>query len=102
LPEDARKHCVLALDIAQGPIILPLILAAGATIAAALAQARCQLKELGMDAGIDWESSATGVWGVRCERSVVPREGDRIELYRSLTADPRHRRRQRARGARRA
>ena len=102
MPEEPHKHCLLALDVPPGPILVPLTLAAGATVEAALAQGRCQLRELGIDdAGIDWQG-ATGVWGVRCERSVVPREGDRIELYRSLTADPRHRRRQRARVARRA
>jgi putative ubiquitin-RnfH superfamily antitoxin RatB of RatAB toxin-antitoxin module len=92
---------LLALDVPQGPILCPLSLPADATIAAALLQARGQLQEMGIDAGIDWESATTGVWGVRCERNKVPRDGDRIELYRPLTADPRHRRRQRVRAARR-
>jgi putative ubiquitin-RnfH superfamily antitoxin RatB of RatAB toxin-antitoxin module len=96
-----RKHCLLALDGAQGPILCPLSLPADATIAAALLQARGQLREKGIDAGINWEGAATGVWGVRCERNTVPRDGDRIELYRSLTVDPRDRRRQRVRAARR-
>lgn len=54
----------------------------------------------GIDAGIDWENAAAGVWGVRRERDAVPCDGDRIELYRPLLADPRQRRRQRVRAAR--
>jgi uncharacterized protein len=100
LPEEALKQCLLALDAPQGPILCPLSLPADATVAAALLQARGQLQQLGIDAGIDWDGAVTGVWGVRCARNLVPRDGDRIELYRALTVDPRHRRRQRVRVAR--
>jgi putative ubiquitin-RnfH superfamily antitoxin RatB of RatAB toxin-antitoxin module len=91
----------LALDAPEGPILCPLTLPAAAAISAALLQARRQLQDMGIDTGIDWEGAATGIWGVRCERNTVPRDGDRIELYRSLTADPRDRRRRRVRAARR-
>jgi putative ubiquitin-RnfH superfamily antitoxin RatB of RatAB toxin-antitoxin module len=101
LPEEARKQCLLALDAPQGPILCPLSLPADATVAAALSQARSQLQPTGIDAGIDWDGAATGVWGVRCGRNLVPRDGDRIELYRALSVDPRHRRRQRVRATRR-
>ena len=101
MTERGRKRCLLALDAAQGPIICEFSLPADATIGAALLQARRELQQQGMDTGIDWEGAATGVWGVRRERDAVPGDGDRIELYRSLAADPRHRRRQRARAARR-
>ena len=72
-----------------------------ATIGAALLQAHRQLQAQGIEAGIDWDSAATGLWGVRRERDAVPRDGDRIEVYRPLTVDPRRRRRQRAGEARR-
>jgi hypothetical protein len=102
LPEAAQKHCLLALDVPEGPILCPLVLPVDATIAAALVQARQQLQERQIEAAVDWESAAIGMWGVRCERQRVPRDGDRIEVYRSLSADPRHRRRLRARAARRS
>ena len=34
-----------------------------------------------------------GVWGRRCPLSQVLREGDRVELYRALTVDPKEARR---------
>ena len=101
MPEDARKLCLLALDVPQGPILCQLSLPADATIAVALLQARHQLQEKGIDAPIDWDRAATGVWGVQRDRSTVPSDGDRIELYLPLPADPRQRRRQRARATRR-
>ena|ERR1700688_344398 len=92
MPESAEKRCLIAVDTAAGPVLLLLTLPAGASIAAALAAAREQLG----DRGVDWERAATGIFGVRCERASVPRDGDRVELYRALPADPRQRRRQRA------
>jgi uncharacterized protein len=101
LPEGAQKSCLFALDLPQGPVLCALTLPATATITVALRQARQQLQQRGIDAPIDWDGAVTGIWGVRCERDTVPRDGDRIELYRPLAADPRDRRRQRARTARR-
>ena len=103
--EGANKRCLVAVDGPQGPLLCELVLAAEATIAVALAEARTQL-EPGPQAGcsawaIDWEGSEVGLWGVRCGRQVVPRDGDRVELYRPLPDDPRQRRRQRVRGRRR-
>ena len=102
MAEHEQKHCVVVVDAAQGPLLCEVLLPADATIAAALAQARDRLQPGGqVDAGIDWDGGATGIWGTRCERSTVPLPGDRIELYRPLAADPRQRRRQRVRAARR-
>jgi putative ubiquitin-RnfH superfamily antitoxin RatB of RatAB toxin-antitoxin module len=101
LPEQGHKHCLLAVDAKQGPILCPLSLPAAADVAAALREGRRQLQISGEGTDIDWQGAATGIWGVRCDRDAVPRDGDRIELYRPLSADPRHRRRQRVRAARR-
>lgn len=42
------------------------------------------------------ESSAVGVWGRVRNRATVLRDGDRIELYAPLKADPKEQRRKRA------
>lgn len=102
MSENALKCCQLALDVPEGPILLTLTLAPEATIVAALEQARRELQQRGMDTVIDWDGAATGIWGVRRERNSTPRDGDRIEVYRPLAADPRARRRQRVRAARRS
>lgn len=40
--------------------------------------------------------SAVGIWGRPVDWSAVLRDGDRVELYRPLVADPKEVRRQRA------
>jgi putative ubiquitin-RnfH superfamily antitoxin RatB of RatAB toxin-antitoxin module len=40
--------------------------------------------------------SRTGIWGRRCGLDDAVRDGDRIELYRPVTADPKEARRRRA------
>ena len=102
MPDDKQKYCLLALVVAEWPVLCRLALPPQASIAAALAHGRRQLQDQGIHVEIDWEAAAVGVWGVRCERSAVPRDGDRIEVYRPLSADPRDRRRLRARAARRS
>lgn len=104
MPEAAGKHCLVAIDLATGPLLIELDLPAAATIDDALAQARQMLaagaeyrQHAATAAAIDWATGATGIWGERRERGAVPREGDRIELYRPLAADPRQQRRARAR-----
>lgn len=44
----------------------------------------------------DLAGAATGVWGKPVPRDRVLRNGDRVEIYRALTIDPREARRQRA------
>jgi putative ubiquitin-RnfH superfamily antitoxin RatB of RatAB toxin-antitoxin module len=46
--------------------------------------------------GIDLGKLPSGVWGKRVERSYVVRDGDRVELYRSLENEPREARRLKA------
>lgn len=68
-------------------------LPATATLADALAAA-------GEDAGLAKEiaqASAFGVWGKVRPLSHVLRDGDRVEIYRPLLADPKEARRTRAR-----
>ena len=97
---EGNKRCLVAVDAPTGPLLCALVLPPDATVAAALQEARLRLDECRADPTIDWEGWAVGIWGLRCGRSDVPKEGDRIELYRPLAADPRQRRRQRVRKGR--
>lgn len=53
-------------------------------------------------AGIDFAGSAVGIFGRVAGPSQVLADGDRIEVYRPLAADPKSARRARAREARRS
>lgn len=66
-------------------------LASEATIADALAAAR---RVANLDT-VPWDDAPVGVFGELRERTDIPQEGDRIELYRPLASDPRQRRRER-------
>ncbi len=74
----------------------------GATVAEALAAARRAAQRQAVHLGHElWEAGPVGVFGEPCARSARCADGDRIELYRPLRADPRARRRERARRERR-
>ena len=62
------------------------------TVANALRLAREQAR--GLD--IPWDSADVGIFGELCERATLPRDGDRIEIYRALRSDPKVSRRARA------
>jgi uncharacterized protein len=72
-------------------------LADSATVADALEQARRQA--VGLD--VPWDGSV-GIFGALCDRNAVPRDGDRIEIYRPLKADPKESRRERVKARRQA
>ena len=46
--------------------------------------------------GIDLKTQRIGVWGRPVNLATVVRDGDRIEIYRALSADPKQARRRRA------
>ncbi|HEX5124809.1 MAG TPA: RnfH family protein [Rhodanobacteraceae bacterium] len=66
-------------------------LAAGATIADAIAASKLEA-ELGIDAS----ALACGIWSKPKPRETQLADGDRVELYRPLLADPKDARRKRA------
>jgi len=86
-----RVSIAIALPARQE--VFELELPEGATVAAALAAAKLEAR-LG---GIDFEIAEVGIWGSRVSRETVLRDGDRVELYRALKADPKDQRRRRAR-----
>ena len=62
----------------------------GATVADAIAQSG--IAESHADVAMD--TLQTGIWGRIVERTQVLKDGDRVEIYRALTIDPREVRRQ--------
>lgn len=50
---------------------------------------------------VPWDAPI-GIFGALCERSAVPHDGDRIEIYRPLNADPKASRRERAKARKQA
>lgn len=74
-------------------VVVDLVLPAGSTVAEAIAAARPDARL----AGLDLAGLRTGIWSRPCARHAELRDGDRVELYRPLAADPKEMRRARAR-----
>jgi putative ubiquitin-RnfH superfamily antitoxin RatB of RatAB toxin-antitoxin module len=87
------KTCEVAYAAPERQYLWTVELPLEATISDAIAAARVQA------AGIDipWDTAVVGIFGETRKRDDVPINGDRIELYRPLRADPRERRRERVR-----
>jgi uncharacterized protein len=75
-------------SVAEVELRLP----AGATVAQALES----VAHAGLDVP-DLADAPVGIFGKRCSRDAVVKNGDRIEVYRRLVADPKDSRRRRAR-----
>ena len=85
-----RKRCTVAYATPARQFLWQVELPLAATIAES---APC--------AAIPWETAAVGVFGELRSRSDPCADGDRIELYRPLSGDPRARRREQVRRERR-
>ena len=85
----ADKHCFVAYADPARQYFWPVVLPAEATIGEAIEAARRQAPQ----AEIPWENAPVGIFGEPRTRADLPADGDRIELYRSLSDDPRARRR---------
>jgi putative ubiquitin-RnfH superfamily antitoxin RatB of RatAB toxin-antitoxin module len=79
---------VYALSAKQ--IVVEVSVPAGTTVAEALAVARVKLEVP------DVHDAPVGIHGHVVSRDTVLRDGDRVEIYRPLVADPKHARRRRA------
>jgi putative ubiquitin-RnfH superfamily antitoxin RatB of RatAB toxin-antitoxin module len=93
-----RKHCVVAYALRDQQFSWRVERPAEATVADALAAARLSAHS----DDVPWDSADVGIFGVACRLTDVPLDGDRIEIYRPLAADPRERRRARVQSERRA
>jgi uncharacterized protein len=94
----SRKRCTVVYATAARQELWTVELDARATVAEALARAR----ESAGAVDVPWDTAPVGIFGEPCERTAVPRDGDRIEIYRPLSADPKESRRDRVRRARAA
>jgi putative ubiquitin-RnfH superfamily antitoxin RatB of RatAB toxin-antitoxin module len=96
------KRCVVAYATRARQFLWSLELPAAATIADALAAARRAAKrECAPIEPAVWDAAAVGIFGEPRSREAHFEDGDRIELYRPLTRDPRTRRRERVQRERR-
>ena len=104
MPDSSRKRCLVAYATRDNQYLWTVELPAEATVADAIGVARNQSPDPPNQhpalPQVPWDSAPVGIYGEPCERSAEPREGDRIELYRPLISDPRDRRRERVRQAR--
>jgi uncharacterized protein len=98
----AIMRCQVVYATREREYLWSVELPAGASIADALAAARlaAEHETPALDRSL-WESAAVGVFGEPRARSARCEDGDRIELYRPLRADPRARRRERVQRERR-
>jgi len=95
------KRCTVAYALPDTQWLWPLELPEAATVDDAIAAARAQALDGPAAPQVDWDSAAVGIYGVVCDRQRRFADGDRIEIYRPLAADPRAARRARtARSAR--
>jgi putative ubiquitin-RnfH superfamily antitoxin RatB of RatAB toxin-antitoxin module len=93
---DAPLQIEIAYAEPQRAIVKVFRLAAGSRVADAL-----RLAALDPDfAGVDLANSAFGIFGRLARPDHALLQGDRIEIYRPLTADPKTARRARAQQAR--
>ena len=73
-------------------VVLPVVLPAGGTLEEAVRRSGI----LARFAEIDLQRLRVGVWGHLRSLSTTLRDGDRVEIYRPLVADPKEIRRRRA------
>ncbi|MGC1459843.1 MAG: RnfH family protein [Steroidobacteraceae bacterium] len=93
-----RKRCLVVFALPARQFLWSVELPAAATVAQLLEQARLQARASGEDGPVPWDSDSLGIFGEPCRREDVPRDGDRLEIYRPLVHDPRASRRTRVRG----
>jgi putative ubiquitin-RnfH superfamily antitoxin RatB of RatAB toxin-antitoxin module len=83
----------VAIAVPSRQEVVEIDLPEGSTVADAIAAVKPQSRF----AGIALETVEAGVWGARVAGDAVLRDGDRVELYRALKADPKDQRRRRVR-----
>jgi len=75
----------------QRQFLRKVVMPCGSTVADAIAASRLE-----HEFAIDASTLSTGVWSKPVAHDAPLKDGDRVELYRPLTADPKEARRRRA------
>lgn len=88
----AQIHVEVVLAMPERQEIVPLELESGSTVADAIEQSAIVEKF----PGVELDPGKVGIFGGKVAMDHVLREGDRVEIYRPLIADPKEVRRQRA------
>lgn len=86
-----RIRVTVAIALRDRQDVVELELPAPATVADALAASGLEERY----PEIDFATVRVGIWSRPCERRASLREGDRVEIYRPLNADPKQMRRAR-------
>lgn len=82
-------HVEVAYSTAARQVeLVPIDVPAGSTVGDALRASGLPERH-----GLALDALQCGIWGRRCTLSQTLREGDRVEVYRALTVDPKHARR---------
>ena len=89
MPE--RIHVEVAYAEPARQFLRRVDLAEGATVADAIAESGIE-----REAGIDASTMTIGIWSKPTKSAMPLKDGDRVELYRPLKADPKESRRRRA------
>ena len=89
----ATKRVTIAYAAPGYQLLCRVVAAESATVHELLALAKSQSDH----SDVPWCTADVGIFGELCERDTVPRDGDRVELYRPLLIDPKESRRHRAR-----
>ncbi|NUO72829.1 MAG: RnfH family protein [Frateuria sp.] len=82
----------VVLALPERVLLRRVVLMAGATVAQAVAAAGFG------DDGVQVDPQRLGIFGRRVAPDHILHDGDRVEIYRPLTLDPKDARRRRARG----
>ena len=97
------KRCTVVFALPERQWLWQVELPDQASVADALAQAKDKATaQTGADAvTVPWDADV-GIFGEPCGRDALPRDGDRIEIYRPLRSDPKVSRRARAKAGKAA
>ena len=95
-----RKTCIVAFALPERQFLWRVELPVAASVAQVLEEAERLARREGAAAAVPWHAETIGIFGEPCSRRDIPRDGDRIEIYRPLPHDPRDRRRERVRRGR--
>jgi uncharacterized protein len=89
-------RCRVSYALPQRQWEWQLELPAGSRIADALCLAQRQVLAVPGAPVVDWQGAKVGIFGRVCNRETALADGDRVEVYRPLAADPKISRRERA------